>query len=582
MIRRLPRDVVERIAAGEVVERPASVVKELVENAIDAGARSVDVSIEGGGLRGIVVRDDGRGVEPSDLPLVFEAHATSKLADVDDLLHIGSYGFRGEALASIGRVALVRFTSRAEGADEAFEIVCDAGEVSRPRPASFGRGTRVEVRRLFHNVPARARFLRGESAEGARAVEQAARAAIAVDEVAFTVSVDGREVFAVGGQDDRRRRIGAIHGARLASSLLDARRRFGDTSVEVYLGRPEDARRRAHRQWLFLNGRPIVDRALRAAVLQAYREFLAPGLQPIFYVFVRLPPDEVDVNVHPAKSEVRFRAPDDVFRCVRTAVRDALAGGDLSRRPVLHVRGGPIRTPRFPASSAAPPAERGTSGEVEQTAEEAPLWSESTARRFVPAVPPRTGDRFLVLFATYIAYESGEDLVLVDQHALHERVLFEELRLRASAAERASQRLLVPEVVEVGRAGIVRLEAERPYLERAGFEVEAIGPDAVAVSAVPVALAEAREPHRLVAVWLAGGGEVGPEGEARAEIEERLHTVACHAAVRAGDRLGDEQIAALLERAERLPEAKACPHGRPTVLRFGRSDLERWFGRRGL
>lgn len=607
VIRRLPKDVVDRIAAGEVIERPSSVVKELVENALDAGARQVDVTIEGGGKRSLTIADDGCGMSAEDLALAFVPHATSKLSAVDDLLEIASFGFRGEALASVGAVARARIVSRPTDGD-GHEVVCDGGVTGEVRPCGASPGTTVHVKNLFFNIPARARFMKSDAAEAARCLDQVVRAALAHVGVGFSFTHAGRTVFRVPPDADRRTRVGEAYGHPLASKMIAVERPGDGVRVEGLLGPPDVAKGRTTHQAIFLNGRPIVDPAIRAAVRQAYREFLAPSLVPVFVLFLGIDPGELDVNVHPAKTEVRFRDPSRVFRAVHHAVVDALRRSDLSPRPRVGP-GGPGATSARPlpreswnprdASGVAPstsgaPGATGVPGEpaFEPAAEPASQVREvaaSAGRLFgneeapvVPAVPERTGSGWLRVFSTYILYESGGELILVDQHALHERVLYERLRRSFRDGAIPGQRLLVPAVVEVGRAAVLRAEDLAEPAARLGVELTAFSPTAVAVHSLPALLKDADAAEVLSGLLADEDDSAGAGTGAREPLDHRLHTMACHGAVRAGDVLADLEIESLLDQAARIPEAKACPHGRPTSLRIGRGDLESWFKRSGF
>jgi DNA mismatch repair protein MutL len=606
MIRALPKDVVERIAAGEIVERPGSVVKELIENALDAGATRVDVRVDKGGRESIEIADDGAGITRDDLPLAFAAHATSKLEDVDDLLHIASFGFRGEALATIGAVSRARIVTRARGSADGYAIGCEGGIVGDVEPAASPSGTRVTVRQLFFNTPARLKFLKSDPAEAARCLDHVIAAALPADGVAFTCALDGRNVLSIPAAATRRERIAAAHGDELARELIEVHRSLDGLHVDAFLAPPRLAKARSVHQEAFLNGRPIVDAGVRAVVKQAYREFLAPQLQPAWFVFLGLDPADVDVNVHPAKREVRFREAQRVLRALHHVVLDALRGADLSGRadghepwrptlpsqpyaaPPWTVAGAPtptiVRTfdevtaSSGPSSASSAAAEPGlASAHVRETA---PLFAE--ARPPVPAVPEIAPGRFVRAFDTYIVAPSGEDLILIDQHALHERVLFEELRRDVLAGVVKRQRLLLPQMVEVGRSRMARFDDVSNAAERLGLELTAFSPSTVAVHALPALLKRAHAADLVEAVF----DEARPLDAALArdqrDLEERLHSLACRGAVKAGDVLHDDEVMALLDAASRLPEAKACPHGRPTCVKLPRGDLDRWFKRTGF
>ncbi|MFG0315625.1 MAG: hypothetical protein ACF8XB_00025, partial [Planctomycetota bacterium JB042] len=418
--------------------------------------------------------------------------------------------------------------------------------------------------------------------------------------VGFSFSHGGRCSFRVAPDADRRARVGEAYGHELAARMIAVERADGGVRVEGLIGPPDTAKGRTTHQAVFLNGRPIVDPAIRAAVRQAFREFLAPSLVPVFVLFVGIDPAEIDVNVHPAKTEVRFRDPSRVFRSVHHAVLDALRGADLAPRPRVGP-GGPGATSarplppsawdagrRAPASPAGDEAGRGpTPAPADAVRERAapagdlfrPASAVPAASAAAPTVPERTGAGWLRVFSTYVLYESHGELVLVDQHAIHERVLYEKLRRAFEDGAVPSQRLLVPAVVEVGRAAVMRAEELAGPAARIGVELSAFSPTAVAVHALPALLKDRDAASMLEA--LLGDDDAGAK-DAREPLEHRLHTMACHGAVRAGDVLADEEIEALLDEAARIPEAKACPHGRPTSLRIGRGELEAWFKRSGF
>lgn len=616
MIRRLSKQVVDRIAAGEVIERPSSVVKELVENALDAGARNVRVELEGGGKRAIRVRDDGCGMDPEDLALAFVPHATSKLAEVDDLLSIASYGFRGEALASIGAVSRARIVSRTQDRTEGYEVRCEDGEIGEVKPAGAPIGTLVEATQLFFNVPARSRFLKGEPAEASRCVEVVARFAMVSEGVGFTLTLDGRSVLEVPQNASLKERAAALMGEDAVRDAIVVRRKIGEIGVVALLGKPAAARATALHQYSFLNSRIVKDQTLKTAVRQAYREFLAPMLQPIYVVAIAIDPAEVDVNVHPAKTEIRFRDSSAVFRAVYGTIIDALRAADLTARPSGSRAegaiddGGSAERGVVPAHPATPTRERdstasGSNTEIRErwvdydpkpapVREQRALDFHASGTRetripadeslcqdptITPAVPRRTGRSLERVFETYIVYESNDDLVLVDQHALHERIVYERLRIALTGRPIGLERLLVPLPIELGRAAVLLAEERSEEFAKLGIEVAPLSSTTLAVHAFPELLKRGDLRATIEALL---GSDDGNDKAAKAPLEERLHTMACRGAVKAGDELTLDEIEALLEEAERLPEAKACPHGRPTTVRVPRGEIENWFKRRGF
>ncbi|HEX5012294.1 MAG TPA: DNA mismatch repair endonuclease MutL [Planctomycetota bacterium] len=571
MIRRLPRDVVDRIAAGEVVERPSSVVKELVENALDAGARTLDVTVDGGGLQLIRVADDGGGVPPEDVPLAFEPHATSKLHDVDDLAHIASFGFRGEALASIAAVARCALTSRGPQALTGLCVEAAAGRLGSPQAAACAPGTVVEVRDLFFNVPARRAFLASPAAETARCREVLAHLGLAHPGLRVTFHSDGATRLLAEGAPALRARAAAVFGAEFAGELLPVAARGEGLSVEGLLSPPAAARARPRCQVLTLNGRLVRDRGVAAAVRVGCQDFLPGSLQPSWILALTIDPARVDVNVHPTKAEVRFLDADAVFRLVRAACRSALLAADLAPR----VRAEDVLPAALSAVAEAPAA-----GGVPR----APA-SPQTSLPAAPAAPVLPGTaglrpaaRFLQVLDTYIAHDAPDGLVLVDQHALHERILYARLQRQLGEGRVESQRLLLPEPVRLPPQQHARALELADDLARLGLHVEAFGPDTLAVRAVPAVL-RGESPGELLAALVEPADAHGgvPHG-----LDRRLFTMACHAAVKAGDPLDEAEIESLLRQGAELEHDATCPHGRPTRVLIGRAELERLFKRTGF
>ncbi len=606
MIRVLSPEVVNQIAAGEVVERPFSVVKELVENALDAGAERLVVELEEGGKRLIRVRDDGRGMPPPDLELAFVSHATSKLSSLEDLDAIVSLGFRGEALASIGSVSRARILSRTEGSEEAHEVRVEGGRVSPVVPAAGPRGTTVEVRDLFFNTPARRRFLRTAQAERTRCFEVLTRLALANPSLGLEVP-GSRPVLLPPGQE-LEARIAGLFGEELRAKLLPVEAEREGIEILGFVGDPDTARRDRGRQFLFLNGRPIQDRSLAHAVQEAFREYLMQGRHPVYFLHLSMDPREADVNVHPTKSEVRFRRSRLLWSLCRRAVLEALEGrrrrfeglgGTVAGRaaetapttgfPVLPKglfgdEGGPGgdfgvppgRTGKGGKEGAAgrrPPARGGERGDGGEGAERSGGPEASKVRSLLEGAR-----RFLVLHDCYLLLETGDGFAVVDQHALHERVIYEKLLDRHLEGEPKVQRLLLPAVCDLPPGEKERLLAHRKTLEAAGLLIEDFGGNAVKLEGYPACLRKV-DPRRLLEDL--GSELAGLSSRPAPEVVlERFHSAACRSAVMSGDRLTDEEIVELLEQAARCRHPDNCPHGRPTVLNFGRAQLERWFRRR--
>ena len=583
-IRRLPEAVANRIAAGEVVERPASVVKELVENAIDAGAMRIEVALEAGGRGLIQVTDDGAGMTAEELSLAIQRHCTSKLAD-EQLQRITTLGFRGEALPSIGAVARLRLVSRTVGMSEAWALAVEGGVVGAPAPAAGARGTRVEVRDLFFKVPARLKFLRADRTEAEAAEEAVRRLALARPDLGFALTVDGRpglRLTPAAGlfADALLTRLAAVLGREFPANAIELEAEREGIRLTGFAGLPTFSRRDARGQHLFVNRRPVQDRLLRQAVRAAYADLLFHDRQPVAALFLDLPPELVDVNVHPAKAEVRFRDPTLVRGLIVGALKRALA--EHGHRAAA---AGPATLAAFRPGGGHPPglAEPTTAWRPEllQAALEVGAPTARTAPEPAPAAEAHPlGAARAQLHRSWILAETEASLILVDQHAAHERIVYERLKaeLRAGAVRR--QALLIPEVVELAPADRDRLLAALPQLAELGLALEPFGADAVLVRELPTLLgqASAGELVRDLAAELAEAP--APEG-LEAALEAVLAGVACHGSVRAGRRLSVEEMNALLRQMEATPHSGQCNHGRPTYIELRREDVERLFGRRG-
>jgi DNA mismatch repair protein MutL len=594
-IRRLDPTLIDQIAAGEVVERPASVVKELVENALDAGASRVRVELRDGGIGFIAVTDDGSGMTPEEARLALERHATSKLAEAEDLRRIGTFGFRGEALPAIASVSRLRLRTRTPDAEQGFEIRVEAGKVVEQREASGPPGTRIEVADLFAAIPARRKFLKTPGTEWGHAADWLARAALALPGVHFDVRRDGRDAIAWPAVDDPLERIAAVLSEREAAALVPVERREGAAVVWGFASRPDHHRGTATGLYLFVNGRPVRDRLLRHAVVDVYRDLLPRGRFPTAVLHVDVPPDAVDVNVHPAKWEVRFADPRSLHRLVAHALRGAIESRGW-------LRGAETATPGALPAASAPRASfpAGPAGPSDRAAEPGPgdwLFARRSPKREGDAAPQaaepvdapiRFSDLTLVgqILATYLVVESKDALLLVDQHAAHERVLYE--RLRAAWLDRGVERqaLLVPATVELEPAAVAALGQHAAAALRLGFELEAFGESAVVVRALPALLA-GRSPAALVRGLAdelrdadAEGLRAEPGARTLPEADRALATLACHSARRAGEPLVAQEQRALLDSLDTIPWAPTCPHGRPVAVPFERAEIERRFGRR--
>jgi DNA mismatch repair protein MutL len=601
-IRPLDPRAIDRIAAGEVVERPASAVKELVENALDAGATRVDVAIAGGGKVLIRVEDDGCGIRALELPLALARHATSK-TDGSDLFDIRSFGFRGEALASLAAVARLTLTSRVAG-EEAARITAEGGRLGPVAPAALSRGTVVEIRDLFFATPARLKFLRGERAEAMAVGDVVRRLAMAEPFVGFTLRdlSDGEERLVVrldaetpdlgDPREAFRRRLRAVLGRAFAEGALLVEAEREGHHLLGWAGLPAEAKGAATAQHLFVNGRPVRDKLLLGALRAGYMDVLASGRHPAAALFMDCEPHLVDVNVHPAKAEVRFRDPDLVRGLVVGGLRRALVG----LRPALSLSEELVEAAR-PEGATPPPSlwahpiypDRSSPAAVQASLQaqapgfaEVPLapWAEAAGAVPETASHPLGAAR-AQLHGNWIVAETTEGMVLVDQHAAHERLVYERLKREVAVGRVPSQVLLIPLVVEMGEAEVQRLAAAVQELAGIGLVVEPFGRGAVALREVPAALAAADGAALLhdVAAALEEEGGSGPEAVAR-RIDAVLARAACHGSVRSGRRLRPEEMDALLREMERTPSSGTCNHGRPTFVVLRLHDIERLFGRR--
>jgi len=598
-IAELPEVVRNQIAAGEVVERPASIVKELVENSVDAGATSIRVDLEEGGIALVRVVDDGSGMGGDDLALAFRPHATSKLATLSDLDHIGSLGFRGEALASIGAVSRARILTRPAGEPTGWQITNEGGRVGTVQSSGAPFGTAIEVRDLFYNTPARRRFLKLRETELARCIDVLQRLALAHVGVGFSATHDGRRLLDVEPGMDLRARVRRLFGAELADALEPVELVQGTLVLRGLVAPPRFARRDALRQMWFLNGRPLRDKLLTRVLKEGYRGFLVEGRQPAAFLALSIEPEAVDVNVHPTKSEVRFRDERRLFGVLVNALRAAVARTDIAtpgdklltsaeRRggwlPRPAVESGWLPTPRdvegrAPIFARAVEAEDGPGGDsIMDAARTTPAVSQPDTEHHWRAGTGLEGP-FLQVARTYIVRALPDGFEIVDQHALHERLTYEGLRADVRAGRVAVQRRLVPEVVELARDEVALVEANLVGLARLGIELSIFGAREVAVQGLPARLVNP-DAEGIVRDAVGVLKELGRLPEADEVLEELLHRTACRASVMAGDRLEQSAMRALLERAGELESDQTCPHARPTRVRFTLADLEKAFHRR--
>jgi DNA mismatch repair protein MutL len=594
-IRRLPEHLINRIAAGEVVERPASALKELVENAIDAGSSRISIGLGDGGRAWIEIADDGCGMTPADMALACERHATSKLPD-DAIEAVETLGFRGEALPSIASVARLSIESRVRGADGWRRIV-DNGTLVSEEPAALPPGTRVRMEALFERVPARRKFLRSARSEYAACVDVVKRLAMSRPEIGFTLEHDGRRILSVPPGESQPARVAALTDRELAGNSVVLDHVRGEVRLEGVAGIPTFNRGVADHQYLFVNGRPVRDRLLVGSVRAAYQEMLARDRHPVVALFVTLPGDEVDVNVHPAKTEVRFREPALVRGLIVGGLRAALdqAGHRSVQRPSAAALGNWQAEPLGSGADGEggvplplPVAERqyavwdARPGYVPQ----APVSAPAPQGRAEPAVAPvpfsvehPLGVARGQVAATYIVAEAEDGLVLVDQHAAHERLVLERMRRAMTAGGVSSQAMLLPEVVELDESGCDRLEGRLEELASMGLELDRFGPRAMLVRAVPALLG--KTDVRGLVTDLAD--ELAAYDEAlslREKLDHVAATMACHGSVRAGRILSVAEMNALLREMEVTPHSGQCNHGRPTWVKLGHGDIEKLFGRK--
>ncbi len=630
IIRLLSERTINRIAAGEVVERPASAVKELVENAIDAGATRIDVTMRDGGKALIQVVDDGRGMDADELSLAVERHATSKLKD-DDLVNIGSLGFRGEALASIGAVARLAVTSRSRGADDAWAVRVEGGEKRPVEPAALTEGTRIEVRDLFYATPARLKFMKTARTEYGQAGDVIKRLAMAHPDIAFTLGDGDRTTFRAPPVASltgaaRLERLAAIMGKEFRENALEIEAEREGLRLSGFAGLPTFSRGNAQHQYLFVNGRPVKDKLLTGAVRGAYADYLARDRHPLLALFLDVSPDFVDVNVHPAKAEVRFKEPGLVRGMIVSALRHALAGaghrasttvagaalgafrphegvssglpyGRAQERPTLpqgfRETTEQVYAPSSPSyggfgetsqlaldqgGGIAAPSARG----VEDIPGFEPPKDEAQASDPVyqaPAAAYPLGTARGQVHATYIVSQTTDGIVIVDQHAAHERLVYERMKMQIAATGVARQSLLLPEVVELEDSPCERLLKRTEELEALGLVLEPFGEGAVVVREVPAMLGKL-DVKGLVRDLADELTELDEALSLKERLEEVCGTMACHGSVRAGRRLTVDEMNALLREMEATPHSGQCNHGRPTYVELKLNDIEKLFGRR--
>lgn len=620
-IRVLPDLLVSKIAAGEVVERPASVVKELVENSLDAGASRISVAIEEGGARLIRVTDDGCGLGAEDLPLAVRAHATSKIQSEEDLYSIHTMGFRGEALASIGAVSQLRIVSRRQGTLEGHEVVVCGDHLGSQGAAGCPEGTTVEVRDLFFNVPARRKFLRSGSTETGHVNEQFTRLALAYPQVGFSLTSNTRSTHNLSPVGEYLPRIGKLYGAELSEALLPVEREERGLRIRAYVAPPVHSRAAPQWQYVFVNGRFVRDRFVQHAIRESYRGLMEPNRHGVVFLYLEIDPSQVDVNVHPTKIEVRWADSSLIHSQVLSALRETLQRADLT--PALRVRqpepatiseveqdrirqelaailkatptiqgGGWANPASVPTGETTMPWSRPALPSQVEGAGHGFTW-DSWRSMFAPAVAAGAcehgvpfaaqagGDgarRAVQMHNLYLVAETDDGIMIVDQHALHERVMYEQFRHRFTDGPLESQRLLMPEMLKVTPGQAALLESHGELLVRMGIDVTPFGADCVALHAIPALLRDA-DAESFLRDLLDRLSQSDAPNNTEALVHGLLDMMACKAAVKAGDPLTQQEIDSLMQQRHLVEKSSSCPHGRPTMLRFTKAELNRQFKR---
>lgn len=616
VIQRLSEGTINRIAAGEVIERPFSAVKELVENAIDAGAQNIEVALAQGGKSLLSVSDDGVGMSADDLSLAIERHATSKLPEGDSgdrLFHIQTLGFRGEALPSIGAVSKMTITSRPQRADTAMQISVQAGRASQPKPAAGQKGTRIEVRDLFYATPARLKFLKSDRAETTAISDVIKRLAMAHPYVGFTLLSEGRRLFQyppelAGDENARLNRLGRVMGGAFADNAVPVLAEREGYQLTGFAGLPTYNQATARAQFMFVNGRPVKDRLLNGAIRGAYQDFLARNRHPAVALFFTVPASEVDINVHPAKTEVRFRQAGLVRSMIVGGLRTALnaaghraattvADSALSAFDAQPMQAGQsgfgepamqTLNPQVPISAQRQAGQGGFSDLGGYSTPNLPESINSYDAALAEPLSAQNADALAKLplglaraqlHETYIIAQTADGFVIVDQHAAHERLVYERMKRDMAENGVTRQLLLIPEVVEMDEELAEQLMARQAELAELGFELERFGPGAVLVREIP-ALLEKTNLEGLVRDLADEIAELGTALSLKEKLADICGTMACHGSVRAGRRLSQEEMNALLREMEATPHAGQCNHGRPTYVELKRSEIEKLFGRR--
>ena len=596
VIRLLPEQLVNQIAAGEVIERPASALKELLENAIDAGATRISIELERGGLSSLIVSDNGRGMSCDELPVAVQRHATSKLPD-DDLFQITHFGFRGEALPSIGAVSSLSLTSRVGDVEHGWRLDIVHGAVGVPRPAACAIGTRIEITDLFGSVPARLKFLKTERTEAGQCIDVVRRLAMCRPDIGFQMSDSGKAVFSLPAQplsdEGARQRLSALVGRTFADEAIAIDSRRDEMHLTGLAGLPTMNRQTASHIYLFVNDRPVRDRQLLGAVRAGYQDMLPRGRHPVLVLFLSMPPGDVDVNVHPAKAEVRFSDPQRVRGLFVGSLMNALSDAGLratqegSEHALRRFQSAQMPTitsaPASPDTGDMLQGQQGLSSYMLADAPPAariamPSQPETMAQGAPAEVSFPLGAARAQLHKTYVIAETGDGIVLVDQHAAHERLVMERMKEGLAEGPLASQTLLLPEVVDIPIDQYEAILGEVDMLNRLGLQLEGFGQGSLLVRGVPALLGEA-SPSAIVRDIGEELSHLGGSTGLQDRLNAVIASISCHGSVRAGRQLGSDEMNALLRQMEETPAAGQCNHGRPTFITLSLSDLEKLFHR---
>lgn len=588
-IKVLPLLLINKIAAGEVIERPASVVKELVENAIDAHADTIEIFIEDGGKRLIRISDNGDGIAEEDMPLAFASHATSKLLTVDDLFNINTLGFRGEALASIGSISHSKVISRKKGAENGHRMEVEGGKMAEPSAEGCPEGTTIEISNIFFNTPARRKFLYSTNVEFGHILDVFTRFAISYPKIRFDITHNGNTVYQLPKADSVADRIKYFFGTELSENLLYTEKDAGSVKMRAYIGKPALTGNSAKRIFLYVNGRFIRDRMLTKAIMEAYKDIIEPRKYPYVFMFLDIPAGEIDVNVHPTKIEVRFRNISRIFDMIAGSLRECLTSGDLSAPFPVSGRPAPAPYPsRFnPSFGNGPNSQQGAAKAIVD------YFIQKTAPDNVPPAGQQDRQRFQLfkmettrcvqVHDSYIIEETPDGIVIIDQHALHESILYNDLKTDSTGNGVMKQKLLIPTVVELTGQESALYETIRPILDRLGFETGEFGKGSIAVQAVPAILKDVdlmELMHDIMEELREEMPKQKTSVQVLEEITERvIKTVACKGAIKAGRRLNEQEIEALLKRRAEVEQSAACAHGRPTTLKITLEQLEKHFHR---